>query len=563
MKKYLHNLKIKKKLFTVFALIIAMVAVMAFAAVFSLITVRQKYSSFYSGPYQMTNYASDMRTSIQSYAKNIGYAMMTSDPEETQGYLDDAEEDIKKLDEFYAFVSERFQGDEALVAQYRDSMESITADRAKVSELAAANKNEEAVEIYFERVKPALVTAQEALGAINDAAAGNATSTFNTVMSLSMTILVGIILLVIVIILLTVYFAAIMTKGLTLPITEMETAAGKMAEGDFDIDITYESADELGSLAKSLKRVVQVTKEIIVDTNRGLGEIAEGNFNIAPQANYIGIYKQMEDAMKKIIMGLSRTMRQINEASEQVALGSNQLAESAQSLAEGATDQAGAVEELTATIANVTESAENNAKSALVAYEKTAEFKQEAESSKVEMQELLSAMSRISDTSKEIQNIIAEIEDIASQTNLLSLNASIEAARAGEAGRGFAVVADQIGKLAMDSAGSAVNTRNLIEKTLEEIGKGNTLTEQTAVSIEKVIEGIDILAQSSKETSDVSTVQAETMKQLEKGVEQISGVVQSNSATAQETSATSEELLAQAENLQAQVRNFKLVEMDK
>lgn len=563
MKKYLHNLKIKKKLFTVFALIIAMVAVMAFAAVFSLITVRQKYNSFYSGPYEMTNYASDMRTSIQSYAKNIGYAMMTSDPEETQGYLEDAEEDIKKLDEFYAFVSERFQGDAALVAQYRDSMESISADRVKVSELAAANKNEEAVEIYFERVKPALVTAQEALGAINDAAAGNATSTFNMVMNLSMTILVGIILLVIVIILLTVYFAAIMTKGLTLPITEMETAAGKMAEGDFDIEITYESADELGSLAKSLKRVVEVTKEVIMDTNRGLGEIAEGNFNIAPQANYLGIYKQMEDAMKKIIIGLSRTMRQINEASEQVALGSNQLAESAQSLAEGATDQAGAVEELTATIANVTESAENNAKSALAAYEKTAEFKQEAESSKAEMQELLSAMSKISDTSKEIQNIIAEIEDIASQTNLLSLNASIEAARAGEAGRGFAVVADQIGKLAMDSAGSAVNTRNLIEKTLEEIGKGNTLTEQTAVSIEKVIEGIDILAQSSKETSDVSTVQAETMKQLEKGVEQISGVVQSNSATAQETSATSEELLAQAENLQAQVRNFKLIEMDK
>lgn len=87
------------------------------------------------------------------------------------------------------------------------------------------------------------------------------------------------------------------------------------------------------------------------------------------------------------------------------------------------------------------------------------------------MNVLLTEMEHITDISKEIGNIITDIEDIASQTNLLALNASIEAARAGEAGKGFAVVADQIGKLAADSANSAVNTRELIDKTLVEIQK--------------------------------------------------------------------------------------------
>ena len=171
---------------------------------------------------------------------------------------------------------------------------------------------------------------------------------------------------------------------------------------------------------------------------------------------------------------------------------------------------------------------------------------------------LNSAMERINDTSKQIANIIAEIEDIASQTNLLSLNASIEAARAGEAGRGFAVVADQIGKLASDSANSAVNTKKLIENSISEIENGNEITLKATTAIESVIDGIKMLASSTKEISELSVSQAEAMKQLEQGVEQISEVIQSNSAAAEETSATSEELSAQSDNLEQLVRQFQL-----
>ena len=167
-------------------------------------------------------------------------------------------------------------------------------------------------------------------------------------------------------------------------------------------------------------------------------------------------------------------------------------------------------------------------------------------------------MKKIKETSAEINKIIGEIEEIASQTNLLSLNASIEAARAGEAGRGFAVVADQIGKLAEQSAQSAVNTRYLIEAAIAEIEKGNVRTNETAEHIEQMMQDLENVVQVIDGVQDASQRQTDAIEQIGKGVEQISSVVQNNSAAAQESSATSEELSAQAENMETLVAKFKL-----
>lgn len=321
-----------------------------------------------------------------------------------------------------------------------------------------------------------------------------------------------------------------------------------------------ETKDEVNDLAVEIKAMAKNLSQIIFDINEDVGALADGNFmaTLNDPELFAGEFAGLKNSIEHITDKFKETLIQIEEASDQVDAGAGQLAESATALAEGATDQAGAVQELTATVENVTIAAEDSAKQVGAAYEEGLVYREQAEHGSEEMNNLISAMERISEASKEVENIIGEIEDIASQTNLLSLNASIEAARAGEAGKGFAVVADQIGKLATDSAQSAAKTRELIHNALEEVEAGNTMTQRTKESLEEVINGIEFLSNASKQASDTALTQADTMREIEKGIEQISGVVQSNSASAQETSATSEELAAQATSLKELIGQFVL-----
>lgn len=450
-----------------------------------------------------------------------------------------------------AAEQEYIQAIQDILPKYR----SIFSD---VLELAANNQNEEALQMLLTQAKPALKsltnTVEELINL--NVELGNSVST-----RLQIQTYIIIAAMVIVIIFATITatkFSKILAGMFSEPISHVHDASMLLAEGNLDINVEKMYPDEIGEMTESFKNAANMMKMYINELDRGLDEISNGNFDISTDVDFKGDFVTLSNALEHIISSLSSTLRQINESTESVSLGASQMAESAQTLAEGATDQAAAVEELTATIQNITDAVVNTSDKANKSHQDAKDFEIEAGKSNEDIQELTRAMQRINDTSKEIANIIAEIEDIASQTNLLSLNASIEAARAGEAGRGFAVVADQIGKLAADSATAAVNTRKLIENSIHEIEIGNEITEKTTTAIASVIGGIKMLAQSTKEISDLSVTQAESMKQLEEGVEQIAEVIQSNSAAAQETSATSEELSAQATTLAELVDQFKL-----
>lgn len=423
---------------------------------------------------------------------------------------------------------------------------------------AMENKNDEALNLLSTQGKPLLkelTTAVESLIELNEDM-GNSVSQR---LSIQTYIIIGIMILsILVAVLLSTKLARFVAKLFVDPIHQINAASAKLAQGDLNIEIEPLYPDELGEMTVSFKEAADMIKLYISELTRDLGEVASGNFDVSSNVDFKGDFAALAHALDAIIVELSETLQKINEGAEQVALGANQMAESAQSLAEGATDQAGAVEELTATIQNITEAVITTSEKAGLSHQNAQTFEAAAQKSSEDIQELTVAMERINSTSKEIANIIAEIEDIASQTNLLSLNASIEAARAGEAGKGFAVVADQIGKLASDSANSAVNTKRLIENSISEIELGNEITAKTTTAIESVISGIKELAESTKEISELSEVQADSMRQLELGVEQISEVIQNNSAAAQETSATSQELSAQSDSLEDLVGQFQL-----
>ena len=383
----------------------------------------------------------------------------------------------------------------------------------------------------------------------------------DTLSVVSLIIIIAVI--IIVSILVSSKMGASIAKGISKPLVALENRLSTFAQGNLhDPFPEVKSNDEVASIAATSTEMAETLNAVITDVGVLMEGMANGDYTIQSEHSdkYVGDFEQLLTAMRGMRDAMVHTIQMIGEASSQVSAGSMNLAESSQSMAEGATEQAGAVQQLQATITDITSNIEQSADQAQIAYDQAKQYAAEAEDSSAEMKAMVDAMARIDETSKKIGNIISEIEDIASQTNLLSLNASIEAARAGEAGRGFAVVADQIRQLAEQTTKSAVDTRDLIEGALQEIAEGNTAADHAAESIGNVVNGIQQIAESSKHISDVAKTQANAMDQAEQGVNQISEVVQSNSASAEETSATSQELSAQATSLDELVGKFILPE---
>ena len=352
-------------------------------------------------------------------------------------------------------------------------------------------------------------------------------------------------------------------KTIAEPLTKLADRFALFTQGDFTSPYPEtETQDEVSNIVAGARKMSEDIGLILNDVAYLMNEMANGNYAVRTEhtERYVGEFSKLIEAIRGMNRQMDSTIHHIEEAAEQVSAGSGNLADAAQALAEGATDQAAAVEELQATFANITEGVHVTAKHVEDSYQQAQKYAEVADNSHNEMNSMISAMTKISETSKKIESIISEIEDIASQTNLLSLNAAIEAARAGEAGKGFAVVAEQIRKLAEQSAQSAVDTRELIESSINEVEEGNRIADNAAASLEEVVAGIKNIAEASKQLSEISERQAEAMTQAESGINQISEVVQSNSATAEETSATSEELSAQATTLSDLIGYFVLAE---
>ena len=274
--------------------------------------------------------------------------------------------------------------------------------------------------------------------------------------------------------------------------------------------------------------------------------------------DFLGDFSELKASLLYILKRFNSTLTEISNLAEQVSSNALEVENASKSLADGATEQAAVIEELNATIDTVVDLAEDTAKETQSASARVKASANKANEEKEKMNDLLTEMKHITEISKEIGNIITDIEDIASQTNLLSLNASIEAARAGEAGKGFAVVADQIGKLAADSAKSVVNTRDLIDKTLVEIEKGNTITRTTADAFNQIIADMESFAELAENTMEKANSQAESLEQIGQGIEQLSGVVQGNAASSEENTAISINLAEGAAKMHDRVNIFKL-----
>ena len=360
----------------------------------------------------------------------------------------------------------------------------------------------------------------------------------------------------------TTMIGRIITNSITEPVEQIDAAVASLRKGELsNVEmLTYESEDEFGDTIRNLKEAMGILADYVREISVEVKAIAQGDLtrNGDDITDFLGDFSELKTSLLYILKRFNSTLTEISNLAEQVSSNSSEVENASKSLADGATEQAGVIEELNATIDTVVDMAEDTAKETQNASARVKASVNKANEEKEKMNELLTEMEHITEISKEIGNIITDIEDIASQTNLLSLNASIEAARAGEAGKGFAVVADQIGKLAADSAKSAVNTRDLIDKTLVEIEKGNTITRTTADAFNQIIADMESFAELAENTMEKANSQAESLEQIGQGIEQLSGVVQGNAASSEENTAISINLAEGAAKMHDRVNIFKL-----
>lgn len=556
----MKNLKISAKLTVVFALIGILLGVTVMVAFSSLSTVTGHFDTFYSGPYTNQKLVMQLQTDIQSAGKYLNYAFAVTDQALTDQYVEAFESDIQDLIDGINTVSQTYQGDRSHIDNAISALNDGEIYKNQIIELASNNENIEAAALYFDYYLPYLLVVDENLQGIYNTAQTNADMFHDNATAAQRQANIILIATGVVSIVLEIISAVYITMSLNKPITELRKASEAMAVGDFDSIIEYHSKDELGILADSFRKMNTMVKGLISDIIRGLDEIARSNLNIKPNAEYVGIFANIEHSMKSIIAQLSETMRQINIASGEVNSGSVQVSNAAQALSQGATEQASSVEELAAAITEISEQIKVNAEHAKNADEQASDVGNEMQISNERMQELMRAMEDITNSSNEIGKIIKTIDDIAFQTNILALNAAVEAARAGNAGKGFAVVADEVRNLASKSAEAAKDTTSLIESSINAVKEGTQIANNTAQSLVVAVDKANEVTKTVAKIAQATSQQAQSISQVSAEVEQISNVVQTNSATAEESAAASEQLTGQAILLDDLVAQFKLLD---
>ena len=558
----MKNLKIRTKLFILVVFMMAGIIIIGISSLLFMSTINDNTTEIASNWLPSTILAEEMNTAVSDVRTQEFKHVVSQDAKEMDKVntkLDQLSENFIRMQKQYNELAVN-ETDRQLLSDIQKAWDSYLAEGESMIKLSAENKTTEAMAIMngehldnFDSLTAKCLELVQFNKSGSDAANEQADIAYAVAQKLTIGLLSGLSVV-------TVLFAFYIVHSITKPVSEIDNVARKIADGELNESIRYQSKDELGVLAVNFNKTVTRLRDYvnyIDEISSILNEVADGNLLFQLTYDYAGEFAKVKTALEHISDSLNTTLTQINQSSEQVASGSDQVASGSQALSQGATEQASSIEELAATINDISQQVSQNAESAKNASRQASIVGEQITVSNDSMKHMTIAMNEISEKSSQIGKIIKTIEDIAFQTNILALNAAVEA-RAGEAGKGFAVVADEVRNLASKSAEASKDTANLIEGSMQAVEKGTQIANSTAEQLSQVVSGAQEIVNTIDDIATASQRQSDSIRQVTTGVDQISSVIQTNSATAEESAAASEELSGQAQILKNLVSKFRL-----
>ena len=554
----MKNWKVSKKLIISYAFVLILLVIIIAVSIGNLISIRARVEAFYNGPFKVLNAANTVNSSFEAMQKSVFRAISNTNPVIAEQALEDSKVYAGKIQEQIPIIQKDFLGDQAIVERLRAALDELAPQREHVLELALQNQKEEAAAYMEANNIKTIHKAQAELDELIDTADRKADELIVSLRSEQMEFIVMLSVLGTASVLISILFGIYITRSITRPIKELETAARQMEQGQLKVDVTYRSKDELGSLSNSMRQMSEKISYYMDEISRAMQQLADGNLDIPGCDGFQGDFLPVQEALFIVIDSLNETMAEINTFSDQVASGSDQVAGGAQVLSQGVIAQAGSVEELASTMSEISRQVNENAETSQAVKTAAGEMGTNILACNQQMQEMKAAMGEINSCSTQIRKIIKTINEIASKTNILALNAAVEAARVGAESKGFSVVAQEVRGLAGKSSAASKSTEALIEQTLAAVAHGTKLAEETAASLMNIVGGTDDMVSKINQIAEATQKQAEATEMVAIGIGQISDIVQTNSATAEESAAASEELYGESQLLKSKISRFKL-----
>lgn len=554
----IHNFKLKRFLFSSFALILVIINFIGFGSLYFNRKLANATISFYEHPHTVQLEVASVQLGMSEIGSQIKEALVYRSDEKTSETTQFIDNTMADLGRRITIVKGQFAGDPGLISKADTSTAAWSASIEKIRSFVEAGQFDDAISFFMSDYLPAEQALNASVQAISDDA-GTRTVEYYESAKQSKTITTTVILTsVIIAIIITLVLCSILLKSILIPLKEIREVAEAISKGDLKHDINFKGTNEFGQLAESMRSTVKTLSSYIGNIDDTLEKLASKDLTTSINVDYIGDFAPIKKSLEEITDSLNYTISQMNDSAELVASGASQVANSSQISSQAAEEQASSIEELAVSVSEISHHVTDNATYAVKANELAGEVGSQLLSGNKQMDNMLIAISEINSASDQIAKIIKTIEDIAFQTNILALNAAIEAARAGEAGKGFAVVADEVRDLAGKSADAAKSTTELIKNSILAVENGTKIANGTADTLKTVVEGASQITQMIGNISSSSKQQANSLEQINTAVNQITQTIQTNSAATEECAATSEEMNGQAASMAQLVAEFKL-----